>query len=261
MEEGVKEKPAPAEASSITPAEEPAQPEEGTAQTKKAKAKKRSRGKGKANADAKAVSSSSAGRDDKILVGQIKLLAMQQRGEYESEPGLSEPDKNNIETEEEMRKRLSQGVEKNLDNIAGLQLVGTLENPYETWDKTAPMDDDEIGSLIQDIREIKLLLFCRLVLAQASLLPAALRAASVDEFLNDPSVAESNLRDLCLKAAEPTLQDIRDACADFARGTKKMKSLQWKMTMMTTTNLWKTYSRLIQGTSIFTPATGSRKDS
>lgn len=167
------------------------------------------------------MSGSSASPDDKVLVGQIKLLAMQQRGEYESEPGLSEPDKNNIETEEEMRKRLSQGVKKNLDNVVGMQLVGTLENPHETWDKTAPMDDDEIDSLMRDIREIKLLLFCRLVLVQASLLPAALRASSVDEFLNDTSVAESNLRDLCLKVAEPTLQDIRDACADFARGDKE----------------------------------------
>ncbi|SPJ83940.1 uncharacterized protein FTOL_10456 [Fusarium torulosum] len=221
--EDAKEKPAPTETSSstLTPAEEPAQSEQGTAQAKKAKAKKRSRGKGKVNADAKAASGISADPDDKGLVGQIKLLAMQQKGEYESDPGLSEPDKNNIETEEEMRKRLSQGVNKNLKNIAGMQLVGTLENPHETWDKTAPMDDDEIDSLIRDIREIKLLLFCRLVLAQASLLPAALRASSVDEFLNDTSVAESDLRDLCLKVAEPTLQDIRDACADFARGDKE----------------------------------------
>ncbi|RMJ18641.1 hypothetical protein CDV36_001763 [Fusarium kuroshium] len=50
------------------------------------------------------------------------------------------------------------------------------------------------------------------------MLPAALRANSVEEFLNDPQVAESDLRDLCLKVEEPTLQDIRDACADFARG-------------------------------------------
>ncbi|KAM0283247.1 hypothetical protein ACHAQK_011072 [Fusarium lateritium] len=223
--EDAKEKPAPAKASTSTLVAEPAQPEEGPAQAKKAKAKKRSRGKGKgkgkANADAKAASGNSAGVEDESLVGQIKLLAMQQKGEYESDPGLSEPDKNNIETEQEMRKRLSQGVKKNLDNIAGMQLVGTLENPHETWDKTAPMGDDEIDSLIRDIREIKLLLFCRLVLAQASLLPAALRATSVDEFLNDTSVAESDLRDLCLKVAEPTLQDIRDACADFARGDKE----------------------------------------
>lgn len=49
------------------------------------------------------------------------------------------------------------------------------------------------------------------------MLPAAFRASSVEEFLNDADVAESDLRDLCLKVAEPALQVIRDACADFAR--------------------------------------------
>ncbi|KAM0351754.1 hypothetical protein ACHAPU_002266 [Fusarium lateritium] len=193
-------------ASSTLPAEEYVSREEGKVLAKKAKAKKRSRGKGKgkANGDASVVGgSSSASTDDKALVGQGKPLAMQERGRYESEPDLQEPDKSNIETEEEMRKRLSQGVKENLKNIAGMQLVGTLENPYETWDKTAPMDDDDIDSLVHDVREIKLLLFCRLVLSQASLLPAALRASTVQEFLDDN---------------EPTLQDIRDACADFARG-------------------------------------------
>ncbi|KAF4991683.1 hypothetical protein FGRMN_7656 [Fusarium graminum] len=213
-----KEKLAPV-ASSSAPAEVSLSLEEGKVPVKKAKAKKRSRGKGKASGDTNVTGdSSSLSTDDKALAGQGKLLAMQERGRYESGPDLQEPDKNNIETEEEMRKRLSQGVKKNLNNIAGMQLVGTLENPHETWDKTAPMDNDEIDSLVHDIREIKLLLFCRLVLSQASLLPAALRASTVQEFLDDNEVAESDLRDLCLKVAEPTLQDIRDACADFARG-------------------------------------------
>ena len=37
-------------------------------------------------------------------------------------------------------------------------------------------------------------------------------------FLDDSTIAEADLRDLCVKVAEPTLQNIRDACADFARG-------------------------------------------
>lgn len=149
--------------------------------------------------------------------GQQMLLAMQER-QAAASTGSQEPDKDNIETEEDMRKRLSQGVKKNFDDVWGPRIVGTLDNPYETHDKTAPMTADEIESVVKDIREIKLLLFCRLVLAQASLLPAALRASSVEEFLNDAEVPESDLRDLCLKVEEPTLQDIRDACADFARG-------------------------------------------
>ncbi|KAF5565793.1 major facilitator superfamily transporter [Fusarium phyllophilum] len=214
VDETTAEKPAPTDASSSKPAEEPAPAEEAPAPTKKLKNKKKNKGKSNATAN------SSPLEELQNLLGQKKLLAMQASGEHSTETELKEPDKKNIETEEEMRKRLSQGVKKNLDNISGMQLVGTIENPHETWDKTAPMEGDEIDELIRDIREIKLLLFCRLVLLQASLLPAALRATTVQEFLDDTSVTEADLRDLCLKVAEPTLQDIRDACADFARGDK-----------------------------------------
>lgn len=117
-----------------------------------------------------------------------------------------------------MRKRLSEGVDKKMENIWGFQLVGSLENPHETYTRTAPMTDDEIESAVKDIREIKLLLFCRLLLAQASMLPAALRSNSVEEFLNDADIVDSDLRDLCLKLEDPSLQQIRDACADFAHG-------------------------------------------
>ncbi|UZP45173.1 hypothetical protein NXS19_012985 [Fusarium pseudograminearum] len=145
---------------------------------------------------------------------------MAKRAESSQELELKEPDKNNIETEEEMRKRLSEGAKKNLENLSGMQIVGTMENPHNTWDRTAPIPEDEIDTIIQDIREVKLYLFCRLILSQASLLPAALKAKNVQEFLDDNTVAESDLRDLCLKVAEPTLQDVRDAAADFARGDK-----------------------------------------
>ncbi|KAF9777318.1 hypothetical protein IL306_004449 [Fusarium sp. DS 682] len=211
VDEAATEQPAPAEASSSKPAEEPAPVEEAKAPPKKLKNKKKNKGKNVASSPLEELQN---------LLGQNKLLAMRATGKHTVEPELKEPDKNNIETEEEMRQRLSQGVKKNLDGVSGMQLVGTLENPHETWDRTAPMEDDEIDELIRDIREIKLLLFCRLVLSQASLLPAALRATTVQEFLDDTSVTEADLRDLCLKVAEPTLQDIRDACADFARGDK-----------------------------------------
>ncbi|KAH7142034.1 hypothetical protein EDB81DRAFT_948268 [Dactylonectria macrodidyma] len=150
--------------------------------------------------------------------GQQRLLAMQQEDEDSAASDLPEPDKGNIETEEEMRKRLKEGVKKNYNDAAGWHLVGTLENPHETYAKTAPMTDDEIESVVRDVREIKVLLFCRLLLVQASLLPAALRAPSMPEFLRDPGIVESDLRDLCLKVEKPSLQEIRDACADFARG-------------------------------------------
>ncbi|KFH47713.1 hypothetical protein ACRE_013240 [Hapsidospora chrysogenum ATCC 11550] len=149
--------------------------------------------------------------------GQSKLLAMQEKREKSIGSQSQDPDKSNIETEEEMRKRLREGDKKNLDNVWGPQVVGTLKNPYETLHETAPMADFEVESVVSDIREIKRLLFSRLLLGQASLLPAALRASSVEEFLNDAGVTETDLRDLCLKVSEPSLQDIRDARADFTR--------------------------------------------
>ncbi|KAF5009291.1 hypothetical protein FDECE_4503 [Fusarium decemcellulare] len=183
---------------------------------------KKGKKKAKAKAGASKAGGSNVGRrgsaESTHQRGQRKLLAMQEGGETGDGAELPEPDKKNIETEAEMRKRLREGVKKNFDNVWGFQLVGTLENPHETHQKTAPMTKDEVESVVKDIREIKLLLFCRFLLARASMLPAALRANSVEEFLNDSEITESDLRDLCLKVEEPSLQDIRDACADFARG-------------------------------------------
>ncbi|KAF7546260.1 hypothetical protein G7Z17_g8560 [Cylindrodendrum hubeiense] len=179
------------------------------------KGKKKSKAKAGA-AKKKANSSKDAAGED--YTGQERLLAMQEDEQAGTGPKLPEPDKSNIETEEEMRKRLKEGVEKNYDGVQGWQLVGTIENPHETHSRTAPLTDSEIESAVKDISEIKVLLFCRLLLAQASMLPAALRASSVQEFLQDAEIAESDLRDLCLKVEKPSLQEIRDACADFARG-------------------------------------------
>lgn len=150
--------------------------------------------------------------------GQKRLMAIQESKEARKKDDQHVPDKKKIETEREMRKRLSEGVDKKMENIWGFQLVGSLENPHETHTRTAPMTNDEIESAVKDIREIKLLLFCRLLLSQASMLPAALRSNSVEEFLNDADIVDSDLRDLCLKLEDPSLQQIRDACADFARG-------------------------------------------
>lgn len=53
---------------------------------------------------------------------------------------------------------------------------------------------------------------------RSALLPAALRANSVEEFLADLSISDSDLRDLCIEVEMPTLQSLRDACPDFLRG-------------------------------------------
>lgn len=191
---------------------------------KKRKKKKKSKGKSAAaQAEAQASTSAAGGEghveDDENMSTQSKLLAMEKSGALSrAGDAQPEPDKRRIETEEEMRKRLSEGVEKIYEiSMSGMQLVGTIENPIETVHKTAPLTGDEIEEAVRDIRAIKLLLFCRLLLGHATLLPAAIRAQSVEAFLRDGEVSDADLRDLCLKLEQPTLQDIRDACADFAR--------------------------------------------
>lgn len=126
------------------------------------------------------------------------------------------------ETKEEMRRRLKEGSElKHEYGPVALLLRGTIENPLELQTKTVSLPDDEINRLLAEIYEIKHLIFCRLLLSYASLLPAALRADSVDEFLNNKEIPYADLRDLCRKMEDPGLQEIRDACADLARNEEE----------------------------------------
>ena len=80
------------------------------------------------------------------------------------------------------------------------------------------MPDSEIDKLLEDVAEVKELLLCRILPSLAALLPAAARAKSVDEFLNNKNVDSAHLRDLCLELENPGLQEVRDACADLVRG-------------------------------------------
>jgi len=135
-----------------------------------------------------------------------------------SQAKQAELDKSNIGSKDDVRKRLREGVEKKYDHIQGPLVVGSAQLPHELYKRTAPYSEEDTERLVSEIAEIKLLLFCRQLLSQPQLLPAALRANSIEEFLDDKSVADSELRDLCLKVEQPSLQSLRDACADFARG-------------------------------------------
>ncbi|KAK7962471.1 MFS allantoate transporter [Apiospora aurea] len=194
----------PAPASSSTAA--PPAPLAESSTKKKSKAKKKSKSKAYnpdgSNAQAKQLN----GRDKtEKPCGQEMVLAMTAD---ENDDNISvEPRKANIETESEMRTRLESGVKRNLD-----------ETPYETLERTAPMTADEINEVIRDIKEVKQLLFCRILLSHTALLPKALKSNSIEEFLDDPEIVDADLRDLCLKLEQPTLQDLRDACADLFRG-------------------------------------------
>ena len=137
-------------------------------------------------------------------------------------------DKSLQETPSQIRRRLKEGVK--LSYSAGLHLSGSIDNPTATKDKTAPLPDEEIDKILGEIAEIKLLLFCRLLLSHATLLPNALRASSVQEFLDDSEVTDADLRDLCLKMDNPDLQEIRDACADLGRGENEPEESEDDMT-------------------------------
>ncbi|OCK76507.1 hypothetical protein K432DRAFT_335574 [Lepidopterella palustris CBS 459.81] len=127
-----------------------------------------------------------------------------------------------METQAQIRRRLGEGVK--YAHEAGMYVVGTIENPVELEGKSPPMPADEIDVLLKEIAEIKNLLFCRLLLSHAALLPVALRANSVEDFLDDKEVTLEDLRDLCLKMEKPGLQEVRDACADLVREEEENSS-------------------------------------
>ncbi|KAK4148517.1 hypothetical protein C8A00DRAFT_19662 [Chaetomidium leptoderma] len=158
------------------------------------------------------------GVGEQAASGQAKKPRKRGGKKKSNKTGQSIPDIAKIESRDDIRKRLREGIEKDYSHVNGPMIVGTAHNPAELLDRTAPVKDEDISELIADITEIKMLLFCRQIMSHSALLPAALRANSVGEFLSDPSLADSDLRDLCLRVEQPTLQALRDACADFARG-------------------------------------------
>ncbi|KAK8900699.1 hypothetical protein QC760_010687 [Botrytis cinerea] len=130
------------------------------------------------------------------------------------------PDKSLIESREDMHHRLAHGIKIVLDDVRGPMVAGTVENPY-VQTTTRTFTEFEITRLLDEVSEIKHLLFCRLLLAHAALLPAALRADSIEAFFQDEEVTGTALRDVCLKMEKPSLQEIRDACADFFRSDEE----------------------------------------
>lgn len=127
--------------------------------------------------------------------------------------------KSGSESKLQMRERLRQGTK--YVRAPGMYVAGTIELPVETYKSSAPLPDEEIDRLLNEITEIKQLLFCRMILSHASLLPAALRAHSVEEFLSDEEVSLADLRAICLKMENPGWQEVRDACADLFRGDEE----------------------------------------
>ena len=82
------------------------------------------------------------------------------------------PDKAAHDTRSQVHRRLKEGVKIHYEQ--GMHLVGSIDNPVELKDKTAPYPEDEIDSVLNDMTEIKHLLFCRLLLSHTTILPAAI---------------------------------------------------------------------------------------
>lgn len=127
--------------------------------------------------------------------------------------------KTGSESKSQMRQRLQKGTK--YVRGPGIYFPGTVELPVGTMDGSAPLPDDVIDQLLEEITEIKQLLLCRIILSHASVLPAALRAGSVEDFLADEEINLADLKAICLKMENPQWQEVRDACADLFRGDEE----------------------------------------
>lgn len=152
-----------------------------------------------------------------------KSKKTKQKAAATGHPRIDLPDKSAYDTRKQVRKRLKEGIKLNYSK--GFHVTGTIDSPIELKDKTAPYQDEEIDRLFEHVAEIKHLLLCRLLLSHATVLPAAIRASSVDEFLINSEVTDTDLQDLALKMDKLELQEIHNACADLGRGEKKTKKM------------------------------------
>ncbi|TGZ79976.1 hypothetical protein EX30DRAFT_66385 [Ascodesmis nigricans] len=115
------------------------------------------------------------------------------------------------------------GRPKELDNPAVIKLTqdfnaftrslrpGTID--FKSTDpQQIELAKTEIRRQVRDIREY---MFLRLVISQPSLFRVGLECNSIDEFLHNDSVSNSDLRDLSVALSRCKMESIRDACADY----------------------------------------------
>jgi hypothetical protein len=127
-----------------------------------------------------------------------------------------------METRAQMHYRLRTPVK--YERVNGWYVQGA--GPTGLSAETPAIPEDEVEKLLDEVAEIKSFIFCRLLLAQSTLFPAALKAESIEDFIGKEEVTRENLRDLCLKLERPGLQDVRDACADFIRERDGVEDLE-----------------------------------
>ncbi|KAF1357170.1 hypothetical protein EJ07DRAFT_25683, partial [Lizonia empirigonia] len=98
-----------------------------------------------------------------------------------------------METKGQMRERLRKPVK--FEQAVGWYVQGN--GPPGLDAQTPVIPDDEIEPLLDEVAEIKNFLFCRLLLTQSTLLPVALEAESIEDFISKEEVTREHLRDLC----------------------------------------------------------------
>jgi len=159
---------------------------------------------------------------EKPFSKSAKKRAKKANAETKKRDGFSDPSAEGrgpgtivMETKSQMRERLSKPVR--FERSSGYYFKSG-PGPLGLDAETRPVPEDEMDLLLEEVAKVKSLLFCRLLLSHAALLPIALESNSIEEFLADKNVTLEHLRDLCLKLERPELQDVRDACADLVRG-------------------------------------------
>jgi len=83
--------------------------------------------------------------------------------------------------------------------------------------------EDSLAQVRRESNAIREYLLIRLITKNPALLGVALESGSIDEFLQNPQVRNTDLRDLALGLSNPPLQNIRDACADYWAGVALKK--------------------------------------
>lgn len=169
--------------------------------------------------------SRSAKKHAKAKAKKQKAKAEAEKDQTTKQQGSDIPRIEVNETRSEMRQRLLAG--DTYEPNPGLNVASTIETG-EKLGKITGMPAEDVDRILDEVAQIKELLFCRLLISHATLLPAALRANSITEFLADPDIAMADLRDVCLKVERPALQALRDACADFARGEEEENEDDWE---------------------------------
>ena len=97
-----------------------------------------------------------------------------------------------IESRQQMRTRLVEGTKPLRDTL----MCRGADGKAEKFERMPPMPAEEADRLIEEIAEIKNYLFCRLLLNNAVLLPAAMKSNSLDGLFNDAEVKTHDLRDV-----------------------------------------------------------------